>query len=56
MNRVDASTLLQTPLAKFCNEEAMMELTVSSGVESIVAIIDSVAGLMIWIRSSVADW
>lgn len=46
VKRVDASTLLHMPLEKFSNEEVMMELTVSRGVESMVAIIDSVAGLM----------
>jgi len=46
----------QIPLAKFCNEEAIIELTVSTGVESIVAMEDSVAGLTTWICASVGDW
>jgi hypothetical protein len=37
-NRVDAPARLQTPLEKFSKEEAMIELTESRGVESIVAI------------------
>lgn len=45
-NLVEASVLLQTPLEKFFNEEAIIELTASRDVESIVAIGDSVAGFM----------
>jgi hypothetical protein len=48
VNRVDASAWLQTPLEKFSRDETTMALTVSWGVESIVAIGDSVAGLMTW--------
>lgn len=56
VNRVDASALLQTPLEKFCKEDLTVAFTVSRDVESIVAMHVSVAGLMIWIRSSVAVW
>jgi len=55
-NLVDASVLLQTPLEKFSREDWMIALTVSTEVESMIAISDSVAGLMIWIRVSVAVW
>ena len=44
--RLDASAWLQTPLEKFCNEEVMIELTMSTDVESMVAIDDSVVGLI----------
>jgi hypothetical protein len=55
-NRAEASARLQTPLEKFCSEEAIMELTASSGVESIVAIDVSVAGFITWIRSPAVGW
>lgn len=53
--RVEASDLLHIPLWKFCSDEAMMALTCSRGVESIVVINCSVAGLVIWIRCGVGD-
>lgn len=56
VNLVDASLLLQMPLEKFSREEWMMALTVSWEVASMVAICDSVAGLMIWILVSVGAW
>lgn len=45
-NRVDASVRLQIPLAKLSNDEAITDVTVSRLVDSIVAIMDSVAGLI----------
>jgi hypothetical protein len=53
VKRADASARLQTPLEKFCSEDDMIELTVSKGVESIVAIDASVAGLITRICSLV---
>jgi hypothetical protein len=54
-NRVDASALLQMPLEKFCNEDAIILLIVSRGVESIVATDISVAGLLTVMLISAAD-
>lgn len=44
----------QTPDEKLCSDELMTELTSSRGVESTVAIEDSVAGLTMVISSCVA--
>ncbi len=54
--RVDASVRLQIPLSKFRNEEAMIELTVSEHVESVVAISCSVAGFMTDILCEAETW
>jgi hypothetical protein len=56
VNFVDASVRLQIPLEKFSREDWIIALIVERGVESMVAIEISVAGLMIWILASVGGW
>lgn len=55
-NLVDASVRLQIPLEKFSREDWIMALMAGRGVESMVAIWDSVAGSMIWILISEGGW
>lgn len=55
-NRVEASALLQMPLEKFTSEDWMMAFTLEREVESMVARVSSVAGLMTAIRVTVGGW